>query len=115
MRTFVGGNLGTPLIEAVAASTTSRWSRCRASSSSGSRNFARTRGPSQPERRSLRPLSRSRRLGTREGAVVRKPGRGDFAILNRDDPNVWKLAPTVRAHVISFGHARGGAGRQSGR
>jgi UDP-N-acetylmuramoylalanine--D-glutamate ligase len=31
----------------------------------------------------------------------------DIAILNRDDPNVWKLARIVRARVISFGIARG--------
>ena len=42
-RTFVGGNLGTPLIEAVGRrSGTSRSSRCPASSSNGSKNFART-------------------------------------------------------------------------
>ena len=31
----------------------------------------------------------------------------DYAILNRDDPNVWKLAKSVRSYVIGFGLARG--------
>ena len=43
-RTFVGGNLGTPLIDAVGGEWTSRSSRCRASSSNGSKNSGRTSG-----------------------------------------------------------------------
>ena len=53
------------------------------------------RRASQSDRRSFRSLSRSRRLRQREGAPVRESGRAsDWAILNRDDPNVWKLATT---------------------
>ncbi|HXN14285.1 MAG TPA: UDP-N-acetylmuramoyl-L-alanine--D-glutamate ligase [Candidatus Acidoferrales bacterium] len=32
----------------------------------------------------------------------------DFAILNRDDPNVWKLAKSVRSSVIGFSLAQRG-------
>ena len=72
-RTFVGGNLGTPLIDAVGG----KWDVAVVEVSSFQlewiEKFRPQRGrASQSERRSLRSLQRSRRLRQREGAAVRK-------------------------------------------
>ena len=34
----------------------------------------------------------------------------DFAVLNRDDPQVWSLSERVRARVVSFGFSEVAAG-----
>jgi UDP-N-acetylmuramoylalanine--D-glutamate ligase len=35
---------------------------------------------------------------------------GDWAILNRDDPNVWKLRFSIRSKAVGFGHSPAPAG-----
>ena len=42
-------------------------------------------------------------MGARRRACSKISEASDYAILNRDDPNVWKLAKSVRSHVIGFG------------
>ncbi len=43
--------------------------------------------------------------GRAKARIFENQGAGDFAILNRDDPNVWKLRLGLRAQVVGFGFA----------
>jgi UDP-N-acetylmuramoylalanine--D-glutamate ligase len=48
--------------------------------------------------------------GAAKARIFENQGAGDFAILNRDDPNVWKLRHTMRSRVIGFGLTAAPAG-----
>ncbi len=41
--------------------------------------------------------------GRAKARLFENQGAGDFAILNRDDPNVWKLRLAMRSRVVGFG------------
>ena len=82
-----------------------RWSsRFPASSSSGSTNFARTSAIhlnlTDDHFERYRDLED---YGAAKARLFENQGAGDFAILNRDDPNVWKLRLAMRSRVIGFG------------
>jgi len=104
MRVFVGGNLGTPLIEAVGgaydaivaeiSSFQLEWiERFRAHIgvhlNLTDDHFDRYRGLED--------------YGRAKARLFENQLESDWAILNRDDPNVWKLARAVRSTVIGFG------------
>jgi UDP-N-acetylmuramoylalanine--D-glutamate ligase len=107
-RTFVGGNLGTPLIDAVGgewdvavvevSSFQLEWidkfrPRVAVYLNLTDDHFDRYKDLEDYGRAKARLFENQRRLS-------------DFAVLNRDDPNVWKLAKTVRSWVINFSLAQ---------
>jgi UDP-N-acetylmuramoylalanine--D-glutamate ligase len=111
-RTFVGGNLGTPLIEAVDA----EWDVAVVEVSSFQLEWIDKFKAKVGVHLNLTDdhFDRYKDLddyGRAKARLFENQDASDFAILNRDDPNVWKLAKTVRSRVIGFGHARrdGGA------
>jgi len=48
--------------------------------------------------------------GRAKARLFENQGAGDWAILNRDDPNVWKLRLTMRSRVVGFGLSAAPAG-----
>ena len=103
-RVFVGGNLGTPLIEAAEqdvdalvieiSSFQLEWiEKFRA-------HVAIHLNLSDDHFERYRDLED---YGRAKARIFENQGAGDFAILNRDDPNVWKLHLPMRSRVISFG------------
>ncbi len=104
MRTFVGGNLGTPLTEAVELG-------CDAAVievSSYQLEWIETFKPHVGIHLNLAEdhLDRYRDLedyGRAKARLFANQDSGDWAILNRDDPNVWKLRVGLRSRVIGFG------------
>ncbi|HYK64457.1 MAG TPA: UDP-N-acetylmuramoyl-L-alanine--D-glutamate ligase [Patescibacteria group bacterium] len=110
-RTFVGGNLGTPLIEAVGAA----WDAAVVEVSSFQLEWIEQFRPRAGVHLNLTDdhFDRYKDLadyGRAKARLFENQQASDYAILNRDDPNVWKLAKQVRAQVIGFGHARGSSG-----
>ena len=106
-RVFVGGNLGTPLIEAVQGA----YDAIAAEISSFQLEWIEAFRPHVGVHLNLTDdhLDRYRDLedyGRAKARLFENQGSGDWAILNRDDPNVWKLAGEVRAQVIAFGLSR---------
>ena len=110
-RVFVGGNLGTPLIEAAdkdvdvlvieISSFQLEWIETFRAHVAIHLNLT----DDHFERyRDLEDYGRAK------ARIFENQGAGDFAILNRDDPNVWKLREKMRARVISFGLAAASAG-----
>jgi len=103
-RTFVGGNLGTPLIEAVDG----KWDVAVVEVSSFQLEWIDTFRPRVGVHLNLsddhfdryKSLEDYGRAKARLFENQRRPS--DFAVLNRDDPNVWKLAKSVRSWVINF-------------
>lgn len=103
-RTFVGGNLGTPLIEAVDG----KWDVAVVEVSSFQLEWIDKFKPRVGVHLNLtddhfdryKDLEDYGRAKARLFENQRRPS--DFAILNRDDPNVWKLAKSVRSWVINF-------------
>jgi UDP-N-acetylmuramoylalanine--D-glutamate ligase len=103
-RTFVGGNLGTPLIDAVDG----QWDVAVVEVSSFQLEWIDQFRPRVGVHLNLtddhfdryKDLEDYGRAKARLFENQRRPS--DFAILNRDDPNVWKLAKTVRSWVINF-------------
>lgn len=103
---FVGGNLGTPLIEAadrdydVAVAEISsfqlEWIEKFRAHAAIHLNLSDDH------------FDRYRDLedyGRAKARIFENQGAGDFAILNRDDPNVWKLRLGLRAQTVGFGFA----------
>lgn len=103
-RVFVGGNLGTPLAEAVGLALDA--AVVEASSFQLERivhfkphvaihlnladdHFDRYRGLED--------------YGEAKARIFQNQDRNDWAILNRDDPAVWRLREKIAAHVIGFG------------
>ena len=107
-RTFVGGNLGTPLIDAVDG----KWEAAVVEVSSFQVEWIEKFRPHAGVHLNLSDdhFDRYRDLadyGRAKARLFENQDASDYAILNRDDPNVWKLAHGVRSRVIGFGHARG--------
>jgi UDP-N-acetylmuramoylalanine--D-glutamate ligase len=110
-RTFVGGNLGTPLIEAVDG----KWDVAVVEVSSFQLEWIEKFRPKAGVHLNLTDdhFDRYKDLddyGRAKARLFENQQACDYAILNRDDPNVWKLARSMRSHVIGFGHARGESG-----
>ena len=110
-RTFVGGNLGTPLIDAVGG----EWDVAVVEVSSFQLEWIEKFRPDAGVHLNLSDdhFDRYKDLddyGRAKARLFENQDASDYAILNRDDPNVWKLANSVRSRVIGFGHERGGNG-----
>jgi UDP-N-acetylmuramoylalanine--D-glutamate ligase len=110
-RTFVGGNLGTPLIDAVGG----EWDVAVVEVSSFQLEWIEKFRPQAGVHLNLSDdhFDRYKDLedyGRAKARLFENQDASDYAILNRDDPNVWKLANSVRSRVIGFGHDRGGNG-----
>jgi UDP-N-acetylmuramoylalanine--D-glutamate ligase len=108
MRAFVGGNLGTPLVDAVGGG----YDVVVVEVSSFQLESIEKFRPRVGVHLNLSDdhFDRYRDLedyGRAKACLFENQDASDYAILNRDDPNVWKLAGSVRARVISFGHTRG--------
>jgi UDP-N-acetylmuramoylalanine--D-glutamate ligase len=107
-RTFVGGNLGTPLIEAVDG----KWDLAVVEVSSFQLEWIEKFRPKAGVHLNLTDdhFDRYKDLddyGRAKARLFENQQTSDYAILNRDDPNVWKLAKSMRSYVIGFGLARG--------
>jgi UDP-N-acetylmuramoylalanine--D-glutamate ligase len=103
-RVFVGGNLGTPLVDAAGGG----YDAIIAEVSSFQLEWIQTFKPRVGVHLNLTDdhFDRYRGLedyGRAKARLFENQDRDDWAILNRDDPNVWKLAPQLRARVMSFG------------
>ncbi len=107
MRTFVGGNLGTPLVEAVGGEYDVAVVEVSSFQLESIEKFRAHVGVHL--NLSDDHFDRYRDLedyGRAKARIFENQDAGDYAILNRDDPNVWKLASSMRGRVISFGLAR---------
>ena len=108
-RVFVGGNLGTPLADAVvdaASAGTPRSPRCRASSSSGCRRFRpRVGGAAQPDAGPSGPLRRSRPTTARPRRdLLAPPGeRRRRRCSTATTPGCGSSAAARARTVLSFG------------
>ncbi len=104
MRPFVGGNLGTPLIDAVGgahdvavvevSSYQLEWIEkfrpfIAIHLNLSDDHFDRYRGLDD--------------YGAAKARIFENQDANDWAILNRDDPNIWKLRERIKARVVSFG------------
>jgi UDP-N-acetylmuramoylalanine--D-glutamate ligase len=110
-RTFVGGNLGTPLIDAVGG----EWDAAVVEVSSFQLEWIEKFRPRAAVHLNLSDdhFDRYKDLtdyGRAKARLFENQQASDYAILNRDDPNVWKLAKSMRSYVVGFGLARGGSG-----
>ncbi len=108
---FVGGNLGTPLTDAVGG----EYDAIVAEISSFQLEWIESFRPRVGIHLNLTDdhFDRYRDLedyGRAKARMFENQGSGDWAILNRDDPNVWKLASQVRSRVVSFGLGRNFSG-----
>ncbi|HEY6301114.1 MAG TPA: UDP-N-acetylmuramoyl-L-alanine--D-glutamate ligase [Candidatus Binatus sp.] len=102
-RTFVGGNLGTPLIDAVGGG----WDVAVVEVSSFQLEWIEKFRPRAGVHLNLSDdhFDRYRDLadyGRAKARLFENQQASDYAILNRDDPDVWKLAKGVRSRVIEF-------------
>jgi UDP-N-acetylmuramoylalanine--D-glutamate ligase len=103
-RVFVGGNLGTPLVLAAGG----EYDAIVAEISSFQLEWIRAFKPRVGIHLNLTDDHFDRYAGLEEygrakARMFENQDRDDWAILNRDDPNVWKLAREVRSRVMSFG------------
>ncbi len=108
MRTFVGGNLGTPLVDAINGEYDVAVVEVSSFQLESIEKFRAKVGVHL--NLSDDHFDRYRNLedyGRAKARLFENQDASDFAILNRDDPNVWKLAANMRARVISFGIERG--------
>ena len=104
---FVGGNLGTPLVEAAGGDHEVAVIEV----SSYQLELISTFKPQVGIHLNLTDdhLDRYRDLdeyGQAKARLFENQDSSDWAILNRDDANVWKLARQVRSRVFSFGFDR---------
>ena len=102
-RTFVGGNLGTPLIDAVDGN----WDVAVVEVSSFQLEWIEKFRPKAGVHLNLSDdhFDRYKDLadyGNAKARLFENQDASDYAILNRDDPNVWKLAKRVRSRIIGF-------------
>jgi UDP-N-acetylmuramoylalanine--D-glutamate ligase len=106
-RTFAGGNLGTPLVEAVDKG----YETVVAEISSFQLEWVQSFRPrvgiflnvSEDHCERYRDLDEYSEFKARLFANQRAE---DWAVLNRDDPRVWTLAKHLRARVVGFGESR---------
>jgi len=106
-RVFVGGNLGTALIEAAQGA----YDAIDAEISSFQLEWIETFRPHVGVHLNLTAdhLDRYRDLedyGRAKARLFENQEANDWAILNCDDPNVWKLAGEIRARAVGFGLSR---------
>lgn len=106
MRTFVGGNLGTPLVEACEASPD--YQAAVVEVSSFQLEWVQSFRPRVAVLLNLTPdhLDRYNNLaeyGRAKAALLAAQRPGDIVVLNRDDPWVWEQRKNTRAAAISFG------------
>ncbi|MFI5353506.1 MAG: UDP-N-acetylmuramoyl-L-alanine--D-glutamate ligase [Candidatus Binatales bacterium] len=104
MKTFVGGNLGTPLLDAVGRDL----DVAVVEVSSFQLEWVESFKPRVGIHLNLTDdhFDRYRNLddyGDAKARMFAKQDAGDWAILNRDDPRVWRLARELRANVLGFG------------
>jgi UDP-N-acetylmuramoylalanine--D-glutamate ligase len=104
MNVFVGGNLGVPLIEAAGR----EFDALVVEVSSFQLETIETFHPRVAVHLNLTDDHFERYSGLEEygrakARIFENQDPGDFAILNRDDRNVFALAPGLRAQVVSFG------------
>jgi UDP-N-acetylmuramoylalanine--D-glutamate ligase len=107
LKTFVGGNLGTPLAAAAGAARDIAVIEV----SSYQLELIETFKPHVALHLNLTDdhLDRYRDLaeyGRAKARIFENQDGGDWAILNRDDAHVWSLAHELRAPVFSFGFDR---------
>ena len=103
-RTFVGGNLGDPLVGAIDGS----YDAVVAEVSSFQLEWIETFKPRVGVHLNLTDDHFDRYTGLEDygrakARIFENQDAGDFAVLNRDDPNVWKLKAAVKSRVVSFG------------
>ena len=104
LKTFVGGNIGNPLIGMVSGS----WDWGVAEVSSFQLEWVEGFRPKIAVLLNLTEdhLDRYQNFAsyreTKE-RIFAAQGEGDFAVLNRDDPLVWSMKERIRARVVSFG------------
>lgn len=103
---FVGGNLGTPLIEA--CSTMEHYDVAVVEVSSFQLEWVATFRPNVGVLLNLSPDHLDRYSSVTDyaeakAAMLRCQEPGDFAVLNRDDPWVWEQRARTAASVVSFG------------
>jgi UDP-N-acetylmuramoylalanine--D-glutamate ligase len=108
---FVGGNLGTPLVEAADRD----FDAVVVEVSSFQLEWIETFRPHVSVHLNLSDdhFERYRDLedyGRTKARLLENQGEGDFAVLNRDDPNVWKLRTGLRSQVVGFGLSAAPAG-----
>ncbi|MGH7878667.1 MAG: UDP-N-acetylmuramoyl-L-alanine--D-glutamate ligase, partial [Candidatus Binataceae bacterium] len=106
-KTFVGGNLGTPLVDAVDRG----FELIVAEVSSYQLETIAQFKPRVAIHLNLTAdhLDRYRSLdeyGAAKARIFLNQSAADWAILNRDDAQVWRLATGLRARVLSFGRER---------
>jgi len=106
MRVFVGGNLGTPLIDACAAE--SEYQAVVVEVSSFQLEWVYSFRPRVAVLLNLTPdhLDRYANMaeyGRAKAALLAVQQPDDIAVLNRDDAWVWQQRRTTRAAVLSFG------------
>ncbi len=106
-RTFVGGNLGTPLIDAIGV----EYDVVVAEVSSFQLETIEQFHPRVAIHLNLTDDHFDRYdgledYGRAKARIFENQNTNDFAILNRDDPNVFKLAREVRSHVVTFGMSK---------
>ncbi len=102
-KTFVGGNLGTPLLEAVGSDP----DLAVVEVSSFQLEWVQTFKPRVGVYLNLTDdhFDRYRDLadyGHAKARMFAMQDRGDWAILNRDDPGVWALSREVKSQVLGF-------------
>jgi len=105
-RVFVGGNLGTPLSDALSSSTP--WDAAVAEVSSFQLEWVPSFRPAVAVLLNLTPDHQDRYpnpadYGAAKLNVFVHQQRDDVAVLNRDDPWVWAQRYAIRARVRSFG------------
>ena len=104
---FVGGNLGTPLIDAVQAEAPT-FQVAVAEISSFQLEWVQSFRPQIAVLLNLTPDHLDRYAdvsdyGMAKAALLARQQTGDIAVLNRDDPWVWEQRSRTRATCISFG------------
>lgn len=107
MRTFAGGNLGTPLVDAADLDLDVAVVEVSSYQLETIEQFK----PKVAVHLNLTEdhLDRYRGLaeyGRAKARIFENQDQNDWAILNRGDPEVWKLADTVRSRIFSFGMDR---------
>ncbi len=106
VRVFVGGNLGTPLIDACAVE--GEFQAAVVEVSSFQLEWVHSFRPRVAVVLNLTPDHLDRyanveEYGRAKAALLAAQGPEDIAVLNRDDPWVWEQRRNTRAAVISFG------------
>jgi UDP-N-acetylmuramoylalanine--D-glutamate ligase len=109
MHVFVGGNLGTPLIDAVGGV----FDALVVEVSSSQLEWIERLRPKVAVHLNLSDdhFDRYRDLanyGAAKARLFENQQGSDWAVLNRDDPNVWKLANDLHSRVFGFGFVPSG-------